>query len=229
MTVLGLGLLAMSACGKIERSSPLSPAPPGPSTPAPPALVSVRVEGTLLDADTGTPVPGVLVRSTQVNYVGGAFPVNQREGVTSDENGVFGFNADLPLGWYELILETSRDGYERRTVFVDNAPAVSEEIRLIPSVTIRPGEALQLRVFRFGNSCFFESWPCRRIVIESPPGVLVDVEVIPTESDVEVGIEGPLGTHPSFPPLKRRITVAGGEIWLYGADVPLMLTAALHR
>jgi hypothetical protein len=70
---------------------------------------------------------------------------------------------------------------------------------------------------------------CRRIVVESPAGESVDVEVISNDcQDREVGLDadGDVFEDHGWP---RRLTVPGGEVWIIAEpSVPLTLTARRH-
>lgn len=191
---------------------------------------SVRVEGVVVDADRDERVPGAVVKLVEIfaGFVSQSAN-NPAWSAIADANGAFGFTAVLPSHWQALLLEASRTGYQPLINYVERASAASALLRVLPILIIRPGESLQTRVFPGGDGCFFESWACRRVIVDARPGDLIDIEVIPADSDATVGVEGPGSTHPLFPAFNRRITVASGEVWLYGDLGKWMtLTATPH-
>jgi hypothetical protein len=163
-----------------------------------------------IDADTGEPVPSAQIK------IGSTFPERK---ATADASGIFTLIADLPHTWRELLLEGTRDGYELQHGHVVPSTTLGVRIRMLPSITIRAGESLKTRIYPFGFNCFDEGWPCRRIIVDAPSGELVDVEVTASDIGAEIGVEGPRRSHPLAPPLRRTITVPGGEIWIYGGIV----------
>jgi hypothetical protein len=217
---LVLLLAAVDGCG---RTPPLSPPPPGPGTVE---TVSVRFEGLVLDGDRDTPVAGAVVRVAQLASAGVFGHVALPESAISDGNGAFDLSTDLPTDWGYVVLVAESGGYLAGTRSVHKGADTTTVIKLIPPLTIRPGETLQARVLSY-VTCFLEDWPCRPVLVESPTGVLVDVEVIPAESDAQVGLEAPITG--LFPTLNRRVTVSGGDVWLYGdRDKAVTVTAVLH-
>ncbi len=64
------------------------------------------------------------------------------------------------------------------------------------------------------------------ILIESP-GESIDVEVIPADAHRDVGlVVGPAVNHPIYVrSYQRRVTVSGGEVWIFGAPGKVTLTA----
>jgi hypothetical protein len=186
----------------------------------------------VLDGERDQAVSGAAVKVSQIYLGGRQQRVDPTWSATADADGVFDFTADLPSGWSDLLLGASRSGYEPSDTWLVPGTAPSAVVKLLPTLTIRPGESLKTRVFRGFHACFFESWPCRRVVVESPSGDLIDLEVIPADGGATVGLEGPESSHPLVPALKRRLTVSGGEIWIYGGgDGPstaVTLTATRH-
>jgi hypothetical protein len=223
--------MAAVSCETNKDTSPLSPAPP--SAPNPPVgTATVRLEGVVVDADREELVAGAAVKVVQV-FAGNPVTEKPEWSATTDSNGTFAFTAGLPAHWSQVMLEGTRPGYERTPAFVNAATPEFITLKLIPTVTIRPGESLVTRIYRHGYTCFFESWACRRVIVDSPSGEPVDIEMIPVDTQAPVGLEGPESSHPLFPTLQRRLTVSGGDIWMYGGvgDGPsavVRLTAIRH-
>ncbi len=227
-----LFLLGVVAAGcDANKGIPSSPATPtAPNSPG--GTIDVRLNGVILDGDRDQPVPSAAVKVSDIKVGGRQQRVNPTWSATADANGLFDFTADLPSGWSGLLLDASRSGYEPSDTWLVPGTTASAVLKLLPTLTIRAGESLQTRVFRGFHACFFESYPCRRVVVESPSGDLVDLEVIPADSGATVGLEGPEASHPLVPALNRRITASAGEIWIYGGgngpSTAVMLTATRH-
>ena len=212
---VAIGALIGAAC-EGDRLPPTAPSPP-PGSPGVPSTVAVRVEGRVIDAETREPVTDAAV--TLVQFASG----NRYRGVsepgwraTTDATGAFGFTADLPLDWRELLLQVDRDGYERTQIYADANSVNGSELRLLRTLAIRPGQSVDLHVFLGSYVCGFEGHLCRRVLIESA-GESMDLEVIPADSQRKVGLfVGPEGTHPfSVTSYQQRVTVSGGEVWIY--------------
>jgi hypothetical protein len=91
------------------------------------------------------------------------------------------------------------------------------ELRLLRTLTIRADESIDMRVFTGSYVCGFEGHLCRRVLVEASTAELLDLEVIPADSQQEAGLfAGPEATHPiSVTSLPRRVTMSGGEVWIY--------------
>ena len=81
------------------------------------------------------------------------------------------------------------------------------------TITIRPGESVQLRVLHFQETCAEESIACRRIVVESPGDESIDLEVVPAQTEEVVGVVAAPFPY-SLPPLQTRLTVRRGAAWI---------------
>ena len=95
---------------------------------------------------------------------------------------------------------------------------MAADVRVFPTLTIRPGQSLDMRVFLGSYVCSDESHLCGRILIESS-GESIDVEVVPADAHRDVGlVVGPSVNHPIYvKSYQRRVTVSGGEVWVYPA------------
>lgn len=180
--------------------------------------------------DSDGPVANAAVRLVRINYGINYRLVNEPAwSAIADENGIFGFTADLPADWRRVTLWVERDGYEPDQYWADPSSVSAAQLRLHRSpLSIRAGQTIEVRLGGI-QSCFDEGWPCRRVLVESPSGESVDLEVTTTDSEAKIGLEGPSSTHPFSPPLNRRLTVSGGEVWVYGGvNTVVRLTAVRH-
>ena len=163
------------------------------------------------------PVPGASVKTGSFSPGAG-----YQFSATSDAEGRFSLAVDLPAGWKELDLHVSRDGYEGISVRVGSDAVSAVELRMLPILTIRSGESREAHVF-LGTpiTCFIESALCRRVVVDSPSGEPIRLEVFAVDETQKVGLTGPLSTQPySIDEVGRRVTVSGGEVWI----VPMSAT-----
>jgi hypothetical protein len=211
---IALVVLSCSAC-EGERLSPAAPSAPS-VPPAAPGSVTVRVEGRVIDADREEPAARAAVRVVSVHQSDGSRGiVDPGWTAISGEDGVFGFNADLPVGWRSLGLAVEGEQFETTATSVTPTSAVAAELRLLRRVTIRPGESIEMRVFLGSSTCGFESYLCRRVFLESSTGESVNVEVIPADSERDVGLFAGAGHPVRITNYPRRVTVTEGEVWIY--------------
>jgi hypothetical protein len=217
--------------------SPNAPTPtPSPRLPPPPGTVAVGTRGRVIDVDSGHPIAGANVTTVSVCYrdsepAGGrCHSIDQPARATADENGVFLLTVSLPSTWNALSLKAAKSGYETSaSKGITPSTATDAVLEVYPTLTIRPGESIETRLSRGGQVCGWLSANCRRIVVESPAGESVDVEVISNDTpDREVGLhaDGDVFEDHGWP---RRLTVLGGEVWIIAEpSVPLTLTARRH-
>ena len=221
---LALAVL-VCACESTAPAPPTAPSQPGPS---PPPSVAVRVEGRVIDGETEESIPRANLTTTHVCYPGRCGPVDQPTSATADENGMFVLTANIPQNWQELLLGVTGAVYEPTRVYV--TPTSGTELRLLRTLTIRPGESIDMRVFLGSYVCGDESHLCRRVFIESS-GESVDLEVVPADAKRNVGLfVGPSVNHPISPrSFQRRVTVSNGEVWIYaeGAERTAQDTGSL--
>jgi hypothetical protein len=193
-----LGLIAVCACivaslgcdgGRLT-----APAPPPPPPPPPPPVVqdpntTVTVEfgGRVVNADAGGPVANVqlsldLLSSPYPNPDGWVFPKNT---ATSGGDGTFSLSLNLPSLWRWVSLKlTAPPGYDDREQRFDaNAAADRPAIRMYPTLVIRPGESIDVRVDPDIVWCGWDGEePCRRVLVAASPGDPVELEVVPADS-----------------------------------------------
>jgi hypothetical protein len=226
MKIHELFLLAvLSATAGCEGKGPIAgptapagpatpPAPAGPASPAP--TTAVRVEGRVLNGDNESPVAGAIVRADRV--WSGILLNNVT--ATTDAQGRFSFTVEVSAGWRELSMSVTRNGFEPNLVWAYPGD-VTADLRLVPSLVIRPGETIEVGSFvNSATPCFIESALCRRVLVEGPPGEAVDLEVFPVDQAQEVRLAGPLASQPfSVDEIGRKVTTSRGEVHI----VPLSL------
>ena len=148
---------------------------------------------------------------------------------TSDERGAFVAAANLPVGWRDVRISITRDGFEPTFQYVARARVSSAELRIYPTIVIRPGEAIETIMTLGQYSCGDEDWMCRRVVLDAPAGAPVRLTAVTaTDGPEKVGMST---TRIFFgdPGLRYSMTLIGAaEFWIMGArDVRVTLTAAL--
>lgn len=220
-------VLAAAAGCEGDRTAPTSP------TMTPDPTVTVRVQGKII-GERDEPIPGAVVAATEACAPDACIVVPGSPGV-SQPTGVQGdfVLTNVPLSGDrvngQVNVQVTKDGFEPTRTFVPSAEVSSAILRLLPKVTIRPGQSIETRLFLGTFFCGDEGWICRRVFIESAPNESVDVEVFPADGQ-EVGlIVGPPLTHPISPTPPRGVTMTSGEVWLYGAVGRVTVRARRRR
>jgi hypothetical protein len=205
--LLSLLVLLASGCGNNSSVTP-TPLPPAPS-------VTVRLEGRVLD-EHDQPVEGARITLTYI-HPGGPIASSgpTAPSITADDTGAFSLILNLPANWQRLTLRVDREGYESDArIFVEARAIRALLINMYRSLTISPGQSIQTAVSLRSLYCGFEGNPCRRVIVNSPPGKLVDLEVIPADGQEYAGlaVRDQVALGYDFP---RRLTVSGGdEVWI---------------
>ena len=213
-----LMILCAAALGCDANRTPTGPTP-SPTVATPASTIAVRVEGRVIDGDREAPVPGAIITLAEVTADGRYQQPNQPAPQTgADDDGMFVLTLDLAPRWRNITLEVTRDGYDSTRIYVTPTEVMAADVRVLPTLTIRPGESLDMRVFLGSYVCSDESHLCRRILIESS-GESIDIEVVAAGADRDVGlVVGPTVNHPIYVrSYQRRVTVSGGEVWVYPA------------
>lgn len=83
-------------------------------------LAQTKIEGTIIEEETGDPVAGVLIQIDETTF-----------SALSDENGFFLISDNLPSG--DQIISYSKDGYEN---YLDIVEIVNGAKVLLPPVTM---------------------------------------------------------------------------------------------
>jgi hypothetical protein len=203
-----LGLVVIvGACDSKQLPPPTAPPPSVPT-------VSVRVEGRVIDGEREEPLAGALITARWGRSDGHSAQVS----ASADDNGAFDLTANPLENWKILNLEVSRDDYDHTFVTIPPSATTSAVLRLYPARTIGPGQSIETRVFLEPYLCGFEFGPetflCRRVTVDLPSGEPVDLEVVPTDMEEEVGlvVEGAW----SFQGFQRRLTVVSNNrtVWI---------------
>lgn len=224
-----LGPIAVSAC--IVAGVGCDGGPGGVTPPPPPATPTVTVDfgGRVVNADTGGPIANVRVTVSAVASRGGGLRSARstaEEIATTAGDGTFTLRLfDVPSDWTMLGLEfTGPDGYDVRHGRLEPtsnpcgiapcwAVADRPEIRVYPTLVIRPGESIEVRVDSNANRCaFLGAFDCRRVLVDVSPGTPVELEIVPQDSSQPVGLVESIWDED---PVLRRI-VTGGVAYVYG-------------
>ena len=200
--------------------------------PSPPSAPTVTVEfgGRVVNAETGGPVANVRVSITALASRGGGLREARstaEEIGTTGGDGTFALRLnDVPSDWTMLGLEfTGPAGYDTRGGRLEPtaapcriapcwATADRPDIRMYPTLVIRPGESIEVRVEPSVNLCAFGGgFDCRRVLVEASPGTPVELEVVRQDSKWPMGLVESIWDEE---PVLRRV-VAGGVAYVYNA------------
>jgi len=200
-----LGAIAVSACivatlgceGKELAAPDLVPDPNLNTVAVSTVAVStVAFGGRVVDADTGRPVTNARVSlAAGSNIGGGLYAGSTQVFTTSGEDGTYALPLALPIGWRFVSLEfTSPAGYDDTAwTFEPAAPPCRAQtpcfaaadrpvIKMYPTLVIRPGESIDVRVddvVRCGWQGYME---CRRVLVSASPDDAVELEIVPRDS-----------------------------------------------
>ena len=191
-------IVASVGCGGENLTAP----DPRPSDPNTTVVETVRVEfgGRVVNADAGGPVGNVRVSFLHVSGPG----VVPNDTATSAGDGTFTLPVTLPRDWEWVGLKfTGPAGYDDTSArFARLGPgwcgrtlsqgcwaaADRPAIRMYPTLVIRPGESIDVRVDHTGivwcGHQLGEVVPvtCRRVLVAASPGDSVELEVVPHDS-----------------------------------------------
>ena len=209
-----------------------------PTTPTPspvPQPGSVRIVGVALDADSDAPIPDAIARLLTIQYPSQRFePPATQSSTTTDANGRFVLNAVVGTGWVSLLIGVSGVGLDPTVRWTRAEPEVDTMVHVYRTLTIRPGESIEFRMF-LGDTCGWEDYPCRRVLVESPTGGDVDLEVTPLDPLGEAGlVRSRSEPGVPFPGYQARMTATPGLNWVIGGAPPpalgrTRLTATAHK
>jgi len=235
-----LGLIAVCACivagvgcdgGKLTAPDPPSLIPD--SDVVPDTMVRVEFGGRVVNADAGGPVGNVRVSLGVISYPGRLEAVFPNDTATSGGDGTFTLPLNLLSDWKSVFLElTGPPGYdhtsqryERIGPFGDPfRPTAADRpaIKMYPTLVIRPGESIEVRVDSTINVwCGFDGVSCRRVLVAASPGDPVELEVVPHDSSrpMALGLAIPANPYILEPDMSvRRLMVPpGGVSYVLGA------------
>jgi hypothetical protein len=154
-------------------------------------------------------------------------PLPQPVSTVSDASGAFVLDATFPEDWADLLLGVERAGYESALIYVQPSSTTGATLEVYRTLTIRPGEAMDVQVFLGHYGCGWESHTCRPLVVDSPAGELVDVQVAAAIGDGSFGLAA--SEEPSVVDgvYESRVTVPTGTIWIFGRG-RAVVTARRH-
>jgi len=182
----------------------------------------------VVNADAGRPVESVRVA---LYAVGGFGPSQRGEWVfpkdtaMSGEDGTFTLPLNLPRVWTFVSLKlTGPPGYdETQQRFETNTATDRPAIRMYPTLVIRPGESIDVRVENGILWCGWDSASCRRVLVEAPPGEAVELELVPHDSSNLIALGLARVPEDAFilePDMSvRRVTVPPGGVPYVLADI----------
>ena len=228
-----LGLIAVCACivasvgcdGRTLAAPDLPPTSPSP--PPPVATVTVEFGGRVVNADAGGPVDGVRVSLGSISHPGRTdgwvFP---KDTATSGGDGTFTLPLDLPSLWKSVALELTGppgyddtlQNYERIGPGYPSWPTAADRpaIRMYPTLVIRPGESIEVRVeSSIYVWCGWDGYACRRVLVAGSSGDPVELEVVSHDSSkaMALGLAIPGDPYILEPDLSvRRLMVPPGRV-----------------
>jgi hypothetical protein len=222
------GLIALSVClvasGGCPDGDGISKNPLTPTTP----LVTVELGGRLVNADDGSLLANVKV-SVGAWAAPGTFngPFPTQKTTTSGAAGTFTLSVSVPSAWTFIGLSfTGLAGYDDADQRFEPsatpcrftpcwAAADRPTMGMYPTLTIRPGESIDVRVYPGVTMCAFAAaFDCRRVVVEASPAGPVELEIVTLVSN---NPSNPMGLVESIwdeDPLPRR-TIIGTEAYVY--------------
>lgn len=186
-----IGLIAVCACIVVsvgcDGVSPHAPSPVSDLN----ATITVEFSGRLVNVDTGAPVENVRLSlgafSTSTTPAGWVFPTNS---AMSGGDGTFTLPLNVPRGWTLVELRLAGPGYDERSWrFERNMPGTHAEIRMYPTLVVRPRESIEVRVESTITLCgYFSPLSCRRVLVEASPGEAVELEIVPHDTSQPMGL-----------------------------------------
>ena len=191
-----LGLIAVCACIVSSLGCDGGPGTPSALPPPPVATVAVEFGGRVVNADAAGPVEGVRVSLWALSSPRSDQYVRPTNTATSAGDGTFTLSLNLPVGWSSASLKlTAPPGYDDRYSgsFIATGtqcvfgpcwvPADRPDIRMYPTLAIRPGESIEVRVDDSIFYCGWDGYACRRVVVAASPGQSVELEVVSHDSN----------------------------------------------
>ena len=195
----------------------------GPTDPGPIPKATLEFSGRLINADTEAPVGnvGVSVERYYIHGAGAARPTGAgptpTNTATSTGDGTFTLSLNLKVGWRFLDLKlTGPPGYDDRShTFEPTNAADRPAIRMYPTLVIRPGESIDVRVDGSIVWCGWGGYSCRRVLVAASPGGSVELEVVSHDSTkpMALGLANPANPYNLEPDMSvRRLVVPPGGV-----------------
>jgi len=207
---------------------------PAPPSSSPTATVTVAFGGRVVNADAGGSVANVRVSVGAWSSIGQGLTTGgyAKEIATSGEDGTFTLPLTLPSDWKQVDLRfTGPAGYEETAGHFEPtggscnvgpcwAAADRPAIRIYPTLVIRPGESVGVRVDADMPWCGWagDGGPCRRVLVEASPGEPVELEIVPDDSGkpMALSLEYPFLEPPNMS-VRRLMVPPGGFPYVSGA------------
>ena len=222
-----VGLIAVCACivagvgcdgGRMTDPTPL------PLGTVPVSLVTVQFEGRVVNDDTGGPAGNVQVSVDRMDFretdpAGWSTP---KDTATSGGDGTFTLRVDLPTSWTFAYIKGTGVGYDGTGNINAGGPAsgnpirIASDIRMYPTLVIRPGESIDVRVGSVGWCGWGgDAGPCRRVLVEASPGDSVELELVPDDSSKPMGLS-PDNYLGAYAPVRRLVVPPGSFPYVVG-------------
>ena len=211
-----LGLIVVCACTVASVACGDGPVTAPAATPSDPnPSVTVEFGGRVVNADAGGPVEGVRVSLYSWGGPGNGLTVAHAT-ATSGGDGTFTLTLTLPSGWTSVTFQlTAPPGYDDTYQEFDPTHAADRPaIRMYPTLAIRPGESIEVRVDPGIAWCEWgpHRGACRRVSVASSTGDPVELELVPHDSsnamalslDPDFDLEPDMGV--------RRLMVPPGRV-----------------
>ncbi len=216
-----LGLIAVCACiaasvgcdgGKVTAPEPEPEVVRPPSSDPVIAMVTVEFGGRVVNAEGGGPVEGVRVSLEDASFPTGGIP---KDTATSGGDGTFTLPLNLPVGWRGVYFKlTAPPGYDDTHHWFEPATAAQRPaIRMYPTLVIRLGESIDVRVDGSIVWCGWDGYACRRVLVAASAGDPVELEVVSRESGkgIALGLAMPGNPYILEPDMSvRRLLVPPG-------------------
>ena len=196
-------IVASVGCDGGKLTAPGPPPPPRPVAD-PKTTVTVEFGGRVVDADAGGPVGNVRVSLEAVGDGGKPRPpgwVFPTDTATSGGDGTFTLTLNLPSLWtFVRLTLTGPAGHDDLDARFEAtaapchfapcwAAADRPAIRMYPTLVIRPGESIDVRVESTTSRCAFAgTLACRRVLVEASPGEPIELEIVPGDTSKPMGL-----------------------------------------
>jgi hypothetical protein len=231
-----LGVIAVCLCIATavgcDSGNPVTPTPAPASAPP---TVTVDFGGRVVNAESGGGVENVRVTVEHVEYSNGPdqFP---NDVATTAGDGTFTLPLSLQVSWqfrYVFLKLIAPPGYDDRYQLFETAAASNRpEIRMYPTLVIRPGESIDVRVDGAVVWCGWDGYPCRRVQVAASPGQSVELEVVSHDSSKRMALglavqANPYNVEPNMS--VRRLTVPPGGVPFVIAEDPTGIATLTAR
>jgi hypothetical protein len=185
--------------------------------------VTVEFIGRVVNAETGDPVGNVRVSvdavklSSEVGFnIQPAGWVLPTDSVTSGGDGTFTLVLNVPRNWSSVDVKLTDPGYEEMRRSFDHITAGTRaEIRMYPTLVIRPGESIEIRIDdpTAYRCAFAGAFLCRRVLVEASQGEPVKLEIVAHDTSKPMGL---VDDWWSEEPVLHLMAAPGAVVYVYG-------------